>query len=87
MAAGCIAVRLVDSPNCTTDTAGETMNDKAIDDQEIAKWDPEFTKLLDSVVAPLVKRWFRAEVRGLENLPAGRRRFAGVEPFRRRADA
>jgi len=69
MAAGCIAVRLVDSPNCTTDTAGETMNDKAIDDQELTKWDPEFTKLLANLFAPVVKRWFRAEVKGLENVP------------------
>ena len=45
------------------------MNDKEIDDQELAKWDPEFIKQLANVVAPVVKRWFRAEVRGLENVP------------------
>jgi 1-acyl-sn-glycerol-3-phosphate acyltransferase len=45
------------------------MNDKEIDDQELAKWDPEFVKQLANVVAPAVKRWFRAEVRGLENVP------------------
>ncbi|MGO9154833.1 hypothetical protein [Mycobacterium sp.] len=45
------------------------MNDKAIDDQELTKWDPEFTKLLANLFAPVVKRWFRAEVKGLENVP------------------
>ena len=45
------------------------MNDKEIDDQELAKWDPDFVKQLTTVVAPVVKRWFRAEVRGLENVP------------------
>lgn len=68
MAAGCIVVRLIDSPDWTY-AAGETMNDKAIDDQELAKWDPEFTTLLGNVITPLVKRWFRAEVRGVENVP------------------
>ena len=37
---------------------------------EIAKWDPSFTKQIANVVAPLVNRWFRAEVRGLPNIPA-----------------
>ena len=36
---------------------------------EIAKWDPAFTKLLISLVTPVIKRWFRAEVRGLESFP------------------
>lgn len=45
------------------------MNEKEIDDQELAKWDPEFIKQLGGVVAPVVKRWFRTEVRGLENVP------------------
>ena len=31
--------------------------------------DPDFIKQLTAVVAPVVKRWFRAEVRGLENVP------------------
>lgn len=36
---------------------------------EIAKWDPAFTRQLISVVTPVIKRWFRAEVRGLEFFP------------------
>src|SRR6201996_4282349 len=46
------------------------MSDTAPDDQEIAKWDPSFTKQLRNVVAPVVNRWFRAEVRNIENIPA-----------------
>ena len=41
----------------------------AADDHEIAKWDPSFTKQLKNVVGPLVKRYYRAEVRGLPNIP------------------
>lgn len=52
------------------ETAGNAMNDNVIDDEELAKWDPGFIKQFDSVVAPIVKRWFRAEVRGVENVPA-----------------
>src|SRR5581483_4072239 len=39
------------------------------EDQEIAKWDPSFTRQLKNVIGPLVKRYYRAEVRGLANLP------------------
>jgi len=45
------------------------MSDTADGDQEIAKWDPSFTKQLRNVVAPVVNRWFRADVRGLDNIP------------------
>jgi 1-acyl-sn-glycerol-3-phosphate acyltransferase len=45
------------------------MSHTAAEDQEIAKWDPSFTKQLRNVVAPLVNRWFRADVRGLPNIP------------------
>ncbi|AGZ51198.1 lysophospholipid acyltransferase family protein [Mycobacterium kansasii] len=45
------------------------MNGKEIDDSEMAKWDPAFTKALIGTVTPLIKRWFRAEVRGLESFP------------------
>ena len=38
---------------------------------EIAKWDPEFTERVIGVIGPLLKRWFRAEVRGLQALPPG----------------
>jgi 1-acyl-sn-glycerol-3-phosphate acyltransferase len=52
------------------DTARETMNEKKVDDNELAKWDPNFIKQLGSVVAPVIRRWFRAEVRGLDNVPS-----------------
>lgn len=45
------------------------MSGAAPDDHEITKWDPSFIRALENMVAPLVKRWFRAEVRGLDNIP------------------
>src|SRR5271156_3499595 len=45
------------------------MSDRAPDSHEIAKWDPSFTQQLKNVVGPVVKAWFRAEVRGLDNIP------------------
>jgi 1-acyl-sn-glycerol-3-phosphate acyltransferase len=36
---------------------------------EIAKWDPEFTKRIIDVLRPLLRRYFRTEVRGLERIP------------------
>jgi 1-acyl-sn-glycerol-3-phosphate acyltransferase len=41
-----------------------------IDNPEIAKWDPGFTELLINAVTPVIKRWFRPEVRGLETFPS-----------------
>jgi 1-acyl-sn-glycerol-3-phosphate acyltransferase len=41
-----------------------------IDSPEIAEWDPNFTELLINAVTPVIKRWFRAEVHGLESFPA-----------------
>ncbi len=46
------------------------MSDNEIDDQDIAKWDPAFTELLINAVAPVINRWFRPEVRGLETFPS-----------------
>ena len=40
------------------------------DRAEMAKWDPEFTRQITSRVGPLIKRYFRAEVRGLDSMPA-----------------
>ncbi len=37
---------------------------------EMTKWDPGFTKLLISAVTPVINRWFRPEVRGLESFPS-----------------
>jgi 1-acyl-sn-glycerol-3-phosphate acyltransferase len=36
---------------------------------EMARWDPYFTELLINAVAPVINRWFRPEVRGLESFP------------------
>jgi 1-acyl-sn-glycerol-3-phosphate acyltransferase len=46
------------------------VSDKDIDTSEIAKWDPVFTAQATKVVAPIIKRWFRVQVRGLESIPA-----------------
>jgi 1-acyl-sn-glycerol-3-phosphate acyltransferase len=45
------------------------MGDKDFDDSELAKWDPGFTELARKVIAPAMKLYFRAEVRGLESFP------------------
>jgi 1-acyl-sn-glycerol-3-phosphate acyltransferase len=37
---------------------------------EMAEWDPTFTELLINAVAPVINRWFRPEVRGLETFPS-----------------
>jgi Acyltransferase len=51
--------------NTTQDLSGNES-----DDPEIAKWDPAFTALLINAVTPVIKRWFRPEVRGLETFPS-----------------
>ena len=38
--------------------------------RETAKWDPSVTAAVANTVGILIKRWFRAEVRGLDNMPA-----------------
>ena len=45
------------------------MAGEATEDRELAKWDPAFTKQIRKTVAPIVNRWYRAEVRGLESFP------------------
>jgi 1-acyl-sn-glycerol-3-phosphate acyltransferase len=47
------------------DSAGDEMTHP-----EITKWDPTFTEMLINAVDPVIKRWFRPEVRGLESFPA-----------------
>jgi 1-acyl-sn-glycerol-3-phosphate acyltransferase len=37
---------------------------------EIAEWDPGFTERLVNAAAPIAKRWFRFEVRGLDSVPS-----------------
>ena len=41
----------------------------------------------EKVIAPFVKLWFRAEVRGLESFPPVRRCNGGVQSLRRCIDA
>ena len=45
------------------------MSDDTVD-KETAKWDPAFTEQVSKVVSPVVRRYFRAEVRGMDNMPA-----------------
>jgi 1-acyl-sn-glycerol-3-phosphate acyltransferase len=45
------------------------MSDNDFDNTELAKWDPTFTAQAKKLVAPIINRWFRAEVRGLESIP------------------
>ncbi|AFM18398.1 1-acyl-sn-glycerol-3-phosphate acyltransferase [Mycolicibacterium chubuense NBB4] len=37
---------------------------------ETAKWDPGFTRQITGWVGPVIKRYFRAQVRGLDSMPA-----------------
>ena len=46
------------------------MTTNEIAQPEIAKWDPTFTELLINAVTPVIRRWFRPEVRGLETFPS-----------------
>ena len=39
------------------------MGDKEIDNPDTVKWDPNFTELARKAVAPVIKLWFRSEVR------------------------
>ena len=38
--------------------------------KEVAKWDPGFTRQIKNLVGPAIKRYFRAEVRDLDAIPA-----------------
>ncbi|MGV0656555.1 lysophospholipid acyltransferase family protein [Mycolicibacterium thermoresistibile] len=38
---------------------------------ELTKWDPALTERVMSVTRPFLKRYFRSEVRGLDNVPPG----------------
>ena len=42
----------------------------AADNRETAKWDPAFTKQIANAIGPWIKRWYRAEVRNVDNVPA-----------------
>lgn len=47
------------------------MSDTDIDDNDIEKFDPGLTKRTMGVIRPLMKAYFRSEVRGLESFPPG----------------
>src|SRR5258705_1984923 len=46
------------------------MNSNGADKPEVAKWDPGFTRQIAKLVGPAIKRYFRAEVRDLDSIPA-----------------
>lgn len=43
----------------------------AVGTSELDRWDPGFTRAVTTAAGPLVRAYFRAEVRGLGNIPAG----------------
>lgn len=45
------------------------MHGNEADQPERAKWDPVFTELMINLVTPVIRRWFRPEVRGLDAFP------------------
>ena len=49
---------------------GDVATGSEVDNAEMAEWDPGFTKKVATTVGPVIKRYFRAEVRGFETFPA-----------------
>ncbi len=47
------------------------MSESDIDDSETSEWDPGLTKRAMRLARPIVKRYYRSEVHGLELLPPG----------------
>ena len=47
------------------------MTSTDIEPSELTKWDPGLTERVMGMIRPFLKRYFRSEVRGLENLPPG----------------
>src|SRR6202171_1888305 len=45
------------------------MSSNGVDKPETAKWDPGFTRQIANWVGPVIKRYFRAEVHGLDAMP------------------
>jgi 1-acyl-sn-glycerol-3-phosphate acyltransferase len=43
---------------------------EAADNHETAKWDPAFTEQVAKTLGPAIKRYYRAEVRNIANIPA-----------------
>ncbi|KUH93406.1 lysophospholipid acyltransferase family protein [Mycobacterium sp. IS-1556] len=46
------------------------MSSTGAEKPEVAKWDPAFTRGVINTVGPLIKRYFRAEVRDLDAMPS-----------------
>jgi 1-acyl-sn-glycerol-3-phosphate acyltransferase len=46
------------------------MSSNEIEDPETAKFDPAFVEQMNKVVSPVIQRWFRTEVRGVEHIPS-----------------
>jgi 1-acyl-sn-glycerol-3-phosphate acyltransferase len=44
---------------------------RAVSHTDVDKWDASLTELVVGMTRQIVKRYFRAQVRGLENIPAG----------------
>ena len=42
-----------------------------LEPSELTKWDPGLTERVTGLTRPFLKRYFRSEVRGLENIPPG----------------
>ena len=59
-------------------SAGEVVSGNEIDNPEIAKWDPGFTKQLINVVTPVSQAMVPGRGAGLGILSASRRRVGGV---------
>ena len=47
------------------------MNESAVAQTDVDKFDPRLTELVVGLTRPIVKKYFRSEVRGLDNIPAG----------------
>lgn len=45
------------------------MSSDGVDKPEVAKWDPGFTRQITKWVGPVIKQYFRAEVRDLDSIP------------------
>ena len=48
-----------------------SMNDTHTDSTDVDKWDRGLTEHVVALTRPIVKRYFRSEVRGLDNIPDG----------------
>jgi 1-acyl-sn-glycerol-3-phosphate acyltransferase len=43
---------------------------EAADNHETTKWDPTLTEQVSKALGPVIKRWYRAEVRNIDKVPA-----------------